>query len=270
MTDYFVDDGGDNTDGQTRAKAFTTLAGAVAVATSASTIWVVKDHLETLGDTATWTFPEATGCRVVCVSTGNRDSGGTTADTLAEQTAVTEGWTHSVNKSISINGSVYLYGLSFMPGSGSSDTSASVFLGANGAVETGVVAEKCIFGTRGTHGNPTLYTGSSSDSHKSRLIDCTWRPGAASQEINIGGDTYMRNLTIDTTVATPQYLIKGPGSTGKFGVLLLENSDLSSLSAGILQQGADGVVKATLRNCQIPASTNVSNVSYDKFSNDSI
>src|SRR3990167_2296817 len=59
-------DGSDADDGSTWALAKATLAGALAIATSADTIWVSQNHAETAAGNKSHTFPTTPGLRVLC------------------------------------------------------------------------------------------------------------------------------------------------------------------------------------------------------------
>ena len=76
MTDYYVDDDGDNSDGLTWAKAFTSLAGAVG-ASPGDRVFISSDHVETAsGSSLTIEFANTnSGTAPICIISADKTSG---------------------------------------------------------------------------------------------------------------------------------------------------------------------------------------------------
>lgn len=270
MTAFFLDDGGDDSDGLTWAKAYTSLASLIAgeTLTAADTIYVVKDHLETLGGNVSYVFPQESGLRLICVTTANRDSGGTTADTTAIMAGDrTEGWTGSGNFEISLEGSLYTYGLALRPGSVANNTGADVYFGQSNAFEVGQIHEKMSFGSSSNNVNADILIGFTPDSSQVKFIDCTFVPGAVGQRIRPRGPVHFINLSI------------GAGVTDLFGsqamvsaTVLVEDSDLSvnAPSNALLLRQVDGGPHITIRNCKLGASQAIASGVSNRWSTSSI
>ena len=142
MTDYFLydGDGNDSDAGTTWALAKATLAGIIAIpVTSGDRVFVKKDHIETLGAATAYDFPEDPGLRIYCVAAATTNDPPVNSDLAEMANDQSEGWVTSGNFNFTINGSLFAFGLAFVPATASGGSASDVILGSSASFESGQV-----------------------------------------------------------------------------------------------------------------------------------
>ena len=127
-------DGNDADNGTTWALAKATLVGALAIATSADTIWVSQNHAETQASTMTLTMPTTPGLKILC---GN--------DAAEPPTALATTATIAVTGNFGIgfaSGYAYTYGITFNSGAGGGGAS-DILIGSANSLNTHLVFDTC-------------------------------------------------------------------------------------------------------------------------------
>ena len=253
MADIYVDNAtpGSNTSPyDTWAKAATTLATALAIATSADTVWVKNTHNETQSTTNALTFPTSAGLKVLC-----------TSDTSQPPTSVTTGGLlrTSATGVISLDGFAYIYGLEFRPGEGNNTSSPQLNIGST-IVAQGLVLDTCK-GTMASTGSALMQLcGGASGSAREyyvELINFTAKFGAVGQSIAFrNGRQRIKNMSIDAAGSAPTSLFKF--TVGCNSDTLVEASDLSGKAwTNLANVGVNAGGRLTVRNCKLPSSITV-------------
>ncbi|KKK91043.1 hypothetical protein LCGC14_2716920, partial [marine sediment metagenome] len=270
MTDYYLydDDGDDGDSGLTWALAKATLAGVIAVGlTSADRVFVKKAHLESLGGSTNYVFPENPGFQWIIVATATTNEPPVNSD-LAQMTEITEGWVTSGNFAINLNGSSFAHGFSLVPSNVANNSGAEVTIGSSTSQQTDCVFESCTFGTRSTNAGANLFLGANADSIRLRLTDCTYHFGAVTQEILVKSHVLIQNL--GHTGSTPTSLFKGVASDSH-GHAVIENSDINAIGpTNLLERVSDSGTQLEFRNCKLPAGVTLVTGSVDRWSADSV
>ncbi len=192
MATYFVNKSGNNTTGSSWANAYTTMAACIARPPAAGdTIFVGDDHTESQATTYSWTFPGGVLTApyyIACVDHTVASPG--FAD-LRQGVSGAGAFTSTGNTTLLLYGNFYMYGLYFMLGTGAAGTSAQL----NASANTLQVYEKCYVGFGHTGASiAILLNGAGAFT---RLIDCTFKLGAASQIVQPRNSRALR-CNIDT------------------------------------------------------------------------
>jgi hypothetical protein len=205
MTLYYVASDGDNSDGLTWAKAFTTFAGAVTAATGdGDTIYVDQGFTDTLSAAATYTF--GNNVNVIC----SNDKSNEPPQTLG--TMGVNNWIghDSSTRTIDVNGAyrVFISGLTFRIAGSSS---ASMTIGSSDGAH--LELENCYLwlGTTGT-GNIIIGGSASSSNNYINLSNTTFRFGATGHGITNHSNSSFLGCVISSDGSTPSVLLKASSS----------------------------------------------------------
>lgn len=222
------------------ANAFTTLALACAADSAGDVFFVAHDHAEsTAGNIAPAFAGTALSPSIIyCV-----DRGGSVPPVAADLRTTGSVATSGGTSTITLNGSIYCYGLNFTAGSGAS---------GGGFVVSNTVDDQhwdnCTF-TFGTTGTVTFQTGSTTNNSRFHARNCTFTCAATGQTFSLFGDTQFYNCTINgsaipTTVFTVQ--VHCPK-------LILEGCDLSAIGSGKTLFAANRT-PILMKDCKLGAS----------------
>lgn len=229
-------------DGSSWANAFTTLAAAAAVDAAGDTIYVSDNHAESTAAGVTLTFAgtPANPVKVICAD----DSAEPPTAVATTATVTTTG-----ANAITVNGSAYVYGITFNTGTGGS----SANLGLNTIAGSTQTYEDCKFNLLTTSSGATIAVSSSSaPDNETTWKDCFVKFGNAGQRILPQRGVFVWNGGGITAGGTsPTYLIAAVSSAQ--GNASLSGLDLSAGAAGLsLFQTGQG--KYSIRNSKLPAS----------------
>lgn len=251
-------DGDDVSDGLSWANAKATLAGALAIASGADTIWVSQAHAETAAGAKAHTFPGLTAsatCMVLC---------GDDAAEPPTALATTATITTTGNNAITFpSGYGYVYGITFNSGTGSSSAADMAF--GSSAAGSGIVFQTCVFKMISTSSSsPFLFgpTGSNSvDDVYLEFLDCTFSFGSTGQALRLNnGIIIFRNLALNASGSIPTNLFDNLSGASNAVRLLVESSDLSARAfTNLFSLGGATNSIYVIRNCKLPASITLSN-----------
>lgn len=253
MTAYYVDSAGDNSDGLTWAKAFTTFAGAVAAATeSGDIIYVDQGFTNTLAADSIFTFNNHIS--VIC----SNDKANEPPQTLGVMG--TSAWIghSSTSYSIVLSGAykVYIYGLTFRI-AGSLGTNISIAHNQDGAH---FELENCYFWSGNTSSSsPGIRIGySNSYQHNiyTKLTDCTFRFGATAQYLFISNYCEIVGGSFSAAGSIPTGAI-GISEFYTGGILWMTGTNLSAITTGLFRSGGNKAGVAHLSNCQLGSGVTV-------------
>lgn len=251
MANIYVNTAGSNTSPfDTWAKAATTLAAALAVATNADTVWIKNTHSEVQGTTITETFPTSPGCKALC-----------TSDATEPPTSITTGAKVRTNATvlIALDGCVYGYGTEFVVGE---TTAGNVGLqvGSTGVAQA-QVWDTCKFTLAETGASGSIKLGHVATTiGKDALIELlspTMKFANTGQTINLQcGRTHIVNMALDAAGSIPTTLFKTVVDCDCD--VLVESSDLSARAfTNLVNWGTACQAKIDFRNCKLPASITV-------------
>jgi len=244
MATYFVADGGSNTSPyETWAKAATSLATALAAASTAGDVVVIQYDAVPAGDaelsaTVTYTF---VADNVSLISASND---GTSAYTPTVMGAANWIGHSTASRSISIASTdrrVYIYGITFRTAGAST---ANVLLSSTaGADQT---YDSCYLwcGSTVTTGRLNLGGGSGGV----RLTNCTLRFGSTSNRIGGEGRHEIEGCTISSDGSSPTYIC----APAEKAFIRFVGCDLSLVSTGIIVDTAFAIT-VILDRCKIAA-----------------
>lgn len=247
-------DGLDTDDGSTWALAKATLVGALAIATSADTIWVSQNHAETAGAGKAHTFPTTPGLRVLC---GNDAAEPPTA--LATTATVTTTGNTAVTF---VSGCAYIYGIIFSSGTGASGAADMVI--GSGAPNTALVFDTCALKIPSTSTNAPFVIGvvggaSSTNERTIEFIDCSFTQDASALPSLIelkSGRFIFNNITIAGAGATPPTNLFDIDLAQVIGTALIKNSDLSGRAlTNLVEVGSTVAYNIDFVNCKLPSLT---------------
>lgn len=228
--------------------AKTTLAAAATAAAAGDDIWVASDHAESDSTAQTITFPGTSGSPNRCMSVSRAGSVPPAgADVTAGATVTTTG-----NVGIIINGTVYVYGITFNVGTGT--TSAGISLAASaGNAQTYDTCAINIVNT-GSSGNGIV---AGVPTSLLRLINTTVSFGSATKTLSVSCDFYWTNKPGSTAVTgtAPTTLIYA--TTTSLVNIVLDGLDLSAFGSGKTLTVAGAAVNAILTNCKLAGSVTV-------------
>jgi hypothetical protein len=248
MTIYYVSsvDGNDSDSGLDWTNAKATLAGAIAVATTAGDIIKVSHvHTEELGSATTYTA----GSAYLEIWSVNR------ASSDAPTPQGTSYWigNSTTNRAVSIipasAGELYVYGLTIRT---AGSTSASISL--NNGTPGHLVLDNCYLwgGNTGTNANVIINAGTGTVENYTELRNSTLRFGNAVQTIYTGaGVALFENCAIsaDSSAITPIF-----DAASASGVVRMVNCDLSAAGASIVGNQSNGYKRFEFINCKLKSS----------------
>lgn len=236
--------GNDADDGSTWALAKATLNAACTVAAAGDRIWIENGSAETAGSTKTITMPGtiASPTQILC---GDSAAEPPTALSTGAQ-VITTG-----NFGITINGSGYVYGVSFRAGTGA--VSQGPQFGNNGTKQ---VYENCDFQSPGTGANGFVQAGiHSTGTNDVEMINCTMQFGATTQRFYEKGRVRIRGGSVVAGSQVASFFTPTSASTATD--LVVDGFDFSAMGStmNLVVGGAcTQSGKAVFRNCKLPAS----------------
>lgn len=243
-------DGSDADSGATWALAKATLAGAAAIAVAGDTVYVSQVHSETTASAVTlsWAGTLASPIRVLCVNDAAEPPTALATGAIAATTGASNLMCH---------GHVYVYGIEFRCGTGSSPVRLGMGAGAAGNAAR---FESCIFNlSLNSSGGSTIEPNSSSNNQIGSQIDwksCSVKFGAAGQGIQIGNSYFTwRGGSLLSGGTSPTTLFPTIGLNNKGAIVLVDGIDLVNASAGInIFAVGSAVSDCTIRLSKMPAS----------------
>lgn len=249
-------DGNDADDGSTWALAKATLAGALAIATNADTIYVSQAHAETAGSAKALTFPTSVGLKVIC---------GDDAAAPPTSTATTATVTTTGNFAVTFaSGFADIYGVSFASGTGNSGSADMVFGTANATTSLNFVS--CNFSIPSTSTSSPYQLGSDASNRPATRLtftNCKFKFGSTSQKIlaSVNAYAFFRGCSIDGSGSDPTSLITY-ASTSQPSRLTFMDCDLTDAGTATCTNLVDVSSAGYLTfvdflRCRIPTSVNV-------------
>jgi hypothetical protein len=248
MATYYVASTGDNSDGTTWAKAYTTLAGAFTAQSAAGHTYVVDAALAESGASLTLTCPGTAASPSMVLGATNTGSAVVAADLIdAKGGASGPTFTSTTNTSLSLAGIALWQGCRFHAGQAGSATSNLLMTG------TGVVRFKnCHFAIKADT-SAGVIRGGGTGTHKTVLDNCSVEFTAATQSISCNGGSFEYFNT--PTAFSGSDPTNGFISPNAIGDILIDGVDLSAINTSSTEYvGAiTSATKVTLRNCKLDA-----------------
>jgi hypothetical protein len=232
------------------ANAFTTLAAAASSGSAGDVFYVAHNHAETQASAMTITFPGTVAAPnfVYCAN-----SAGTVPPVSADLRATATVSTTGANN-ITVNGSVYGYGIIFQCGSGAV-TPSLLLAQATGNTQ---FWDTCALNIVAT-GSSVIGLGTSTGGAKITLNNTTMQPNATGTTVNLAADFTWKNTAsaITTGSALPTSLFNP--SNARPSALFCEGIDLSALGSGKTLVGSGGAAcnPFTFKDCKLGASVTV-------------
>lgn len=241
MAVYRVKNTGDNTDGSTWAKAYTTIANALAAATADNDIIVVSSaHAGTYG--AAQALNVATSgnhVQILCV-TESGASGYSAVTTGATETITV----NAAGFSILSSGSqcLYIQGIEFICNTGSSNSN-SISIASLASAISCITCKSCTFTTQGTSTSGLIQIGptgaATAYGPTVSLVDCTFKvrnaAGTTAGAILLGqGKIEIINPTITQSANKPVILFSNLGTSAGRDVLIEGNLNSYDATSGSL------------------------------------
>lgn len=261
MADYWVKSGTGGTDaGTSWANAAESIAGLMTAQAIAGgdTIYVHNTHNFNAGAAITWTLPESgTGLvRVLCVDGGDATGAslvdGTVGNLTTGATENTNGnFAFTINTVASGSAGLYVHGINIQAGSGASQTSADIVLGANAGRLT---FNACNFwcNTTSVSGEYLLTNGAGT---WLTFHNCTFRFGATGQGFQVGSGRYrFANCSINASGSSPTTLFEAEQGTVRATWLECHSCDWS-LATNVWNAAITASGKALFSNCVIATPT---------------
>lgn len=245
-------DGSSGDNGSTWALAKDTLTNALAVDEAGGTIFVSNAHSESTNAALTLTFAgtNAAPMKILCANDAAEPP---TSLALTGVVATGSGSAYH----ITINGAVYVYGLTFKPGGGGVGSGCNIVLNSTSGPFPQTY-EKCIFNLDGISTANRIIAGNTGvEGSTVTLKDCDFKFRDGAQGINC----YQGKLVINggSVLSGSAALTSGfyitPG-TSRGADVEISGVDLQNIgtAAPIFGVGAGTQNKAVIRNCRLPAS----------------
>lgn len=249
MPTYFVSSGGDNSDGLTWAKAYTSLQTALTAASTAGDVVVIQYNGVPSTDTALGADTTYTTAASIHIISASADDTGTAYTPTAMGT---ENWigNDTTNRTIQFNTAIdrklYYYGLTLRnAGSGDKSITFSTLEGSS------TVVENCYLWLGNTGSSSRINFGSTANSNVHVIKDITIRFGATAQAVVFGNRHYADNITISSSGSAPTNLFNiytGP--------VFLRGCDLSH-ATGTLIPNTPNPGSITLDRCKLGSGVTV-------------
>ncbi len=241
---FYLDAGGDDSDGLTLAKAKQTMADADTLMAAGETLYVEDDHSEAPTSTITYDFTAGTPANPVRIICGDVDAAEPpTALSTYGVIALSGSYIH-----ITIKGAIYMYGM---------DLAVEQYLYLGNTDDDVQTYEKCIFRVAVNLSGAGVSVGANLASSRITWIDCDLDFDNAGQGVLLSSTKFIWNgggLLGASSAITRLFTVKsdGAGSAELNGVDLTNAaSSLDILDGSTNQAGSPLIV---LRNCQLPAS----------------
>lgn len=237
MATYFVASGGSNTSPyDTWAKAATSLATALAAASSGSDVVVIQYNAVPTGDAelaVDTTYTTANSVRIISAS---NDGGSAYTPTVMG----TANWigNSTTNRFIRFDAGaddrVYVYGLTLRTAGTTSDA-----LQINSTAAGGDMTLDSCYLWHGNTGSTQLSVGGNSNAQFTRFVDCTFRLGATGQSININSRAVFENMTLSSAGSAPTNLFNSQYNAGSVDVI---GGDLSHCTGTLVANAGNTCV----------------------------
>lgn len=244
-------DGSNSDNGSTWALAKLDLAGAAAIDSAGDTIYVSDNHAESTAASITIAFAGtgAAPVNVICAD-----------DSAEPPTASTTSGIVTSTGFIVLTGNVYVYGLSFLAGSGSSSSTSVLTLGG---ITTNFkqTYDNCVFSLLTTGTSARL--NAASDATGAIPATVLWQNSSvkfanANHAIGLCNVNFVWNGggIVSGSTALTGSLFKSPSTTIRGANANISGVDLTNLGAGcsIFDASSGSFLKAVIRNCKLPAS----------------
>lgn len=252
MTNIFVDSSrsDDTGDGSAWAVAKKFMTSALALATTADTIWVKNGYSNTVAAGLTWTLPAAPGLRIFVTS----DAGATPTSSLASGALEAT----SGGNDLFVNGFGYIRGFTLQAGS----TSSGAILGiGNAGAAHGLMLEDCVLYLGSTNSGSTIVLGPNSNNANVfvGIRNSSFRISATAQSIrHRGGALKMRGVSWHASSSIPSIFLTNVAAL--YGDVLVEASDLSGKAFSYLVGISTGALLTSFRGCKLPSAFNFDNI----------
>lgn len=242
-------DGSDADNGSTWALANATLTGAASDAAAGDRIWVSDNHAESTAGAVTLNFPGTLAApnQVLC----GDDAAEPPTALAATATVATTG----VN-ALQVNGSFYMYGITFNCGSGN----ASVDLTLQGsAVNSSSVFDNCVFVLVTTHASANFQIGAADAVQREvRLINCQFKFANAASYIDIeNAKVIIEGGSIASGSTALTSALFSQMAAGRGVNLICDGFDFTNLGAScslVNVSNSGQAMHIVFRNCKLPAS----------------
>lgn len=247
-------DGADASDGLSWTNAKATLAGALATAAAGERIWVSQAHAETQASAMTLTSAgtPASPVEILC---GNDAAEPPTA--LATTATVTT----TGASALTIDGSLYCYGITFACATGAS--AVDMTLGSSG-VDSYQVFDACAFSLL-TTSSRTIFIGASGTARARRClwVNCIVTFGAVGQGIVVRIANFQcikGSVNAAGSIPTNLFL----ASTSQIGTTRFRGVDLSALTVGksLVAVSSSGGGSRAFEDCHLGASVSLTSGSH--------
>lgn len=234
-------DGSNADSGATWALAKATIAGAGAIDAAGDTIYVSQSHAEStagavsLGCAGT----NATPSKLICANDGAEPP-----TALASTATVTV----STNAALSIDGSLYCYGITFI--------SAGSIAVNNSNAHCVARMENCSFQTTNVGSAGGFGTAAwSNNIHRTELINCTFKTAGAGNFFGLAGDVVIRggSYLSGSTAVTNIFSAPGDRTAASLDCAGFDFSNQGS-SSNLFASGAGCSGRYVIRDCKLPAS----------------
>ena len=240
-------DGNDADNGSTWALAKATLAAALTAAGDGGLVYVSQAHAESSDVNIAITGGSAgSPIRVLCVNDGAEPPTALATTATVSCTAQT---------SITFEGFMYIYGVTFNAGTGSG-TGAATIVCCSGSPGF-LFFENSTLAITGTDTGSVIHLGalvtSSPDDSKVMLRNTNMSFGATAQYVNLrsGNNTWEGGSVTGATFPTSLF----GGTTGMQGRITLRGVDLSALGSNALVNGASvASIQVNIQNCKLHSS----------------
>lgn len=237
-------DGSNADSGATWALAKADVTGAAAIDAAGDTVYLSDNHAESTAAALTLSFAGTAASPTKVISADDAAEPPTAA--LAGATVTTTG-----NSSITVNGCVYMWGVTFNCGTGAN----SVALNLNNTAGFECTYEECTFNLVGTGGSAAIATTPGSANARTIWKNCDVRFYAAAHKINPNRGALAwdgGSLVFGTT--SPTVLFGNGGASGR-SEILVSGVDLSSGGTSMaIFTGSGGGGRYVMRNCRLPTS----------------
>lgn len=239
-------DGSNSDNGSTWALAKLDLVGAAGIDAAGDVIWVSQAHAESTAGAISpaWAGSQSNPTRIIC---GDDSAAPPTA--LATTATVTT--TGNSNISLASDRYCYVYGITFVAGSGASGT-ASILLAASSGTPLYSEFEECSFQLAST-GTSSVINSNNSNQHTIRLRDCTFKFAATAQKIS--------NSSSGKLIITGGSVLPGSSAITEFvnpgfaSETYIDGVDLSNCAAAMnVSTSSQPNSRLVIRNCKMPAS----------------
>ena len=250
MSRFFVRSvgGSDSNDGLTWATARATIAGAIALMVAGDDLIVADDHFEGGSSNKSWVFPgtPAVPNRVICAVAGQ---------TPPVDQAFTATVRVTVGGSVSVQGSVAMYGMKI--NAGTSTSSPNMNLANSSSVDAVQVYNDCELSIDSTASSTSVIGVGNSGSTNSARARMLWnnvsaRMSAVGHQFGIQQEFTWRGGKYLAGAVSPSFLMR-IGAQGRGAPVLIESVDFTELGAATdFFSGPQSSGRAMIRNCLLP------------------